>query len=69
MAASLTGIEKLHVAVLVEPELQTLRHIVHLGRYHGVGQADLVLKLLIHVEQRCPLREALCHVNVLAADL
>ena len=55
VARPLAGIEKLHVAVLVQSELQSLRHVVDLGRHHGVGQSDFVGKLLIDIQQRCSL--------------
>ena len=55
VARPLAGIEKLHVAVLVQSELQSLRHVVDLGRHHGVGQFDFVGKLLIDIQQRCSL--------------
>ena len=69
MAASLAGIQKLHVAVLVEAELQSLRGIVHLGGNDGVGKLDVIGKLLINIEQRGSLWETLRHIVVLAAYL
>ena len=69
MARASAGVEELYVAVLVKPELQSLRGIVHLGRHHGEGKLDLLGKLLIDIEQRGSFREALRHIIVLAADL
>ena len=50
VAASLAGIHEFYVAVLVEPELQSLRGIVDFCRYHGVGQLDVFGKLLIDIK-------------------
>ena len=69
MATSSTGIHKLYVAVLVQSELQTLRGVVYFGRDYGIREMDVIGKLLIDVEQRSPLGEALRHVVVLTADL
>ena len=51
MTAALTGIQKLHVTVLEETELQSLCSIVHFGRNYGIGEFDVIGKLLIDVEQ------------------
>ena len=49
MARTFAGIEKLHVAILEQPELESLRHVIDFGRHHGVGQTDFVGKLLVDV--------------------
>ena len=69
MPGARTGIQELNVAILIQPELQSLRHIVHLGTDDGVGQLNLVLKLLINVHERATLRETLGYIVVLAAYL
>ena len=69
MATALAGIQKFYVAVLEKPELQTFRGIVYFGRDYGVGQFNLVGKLLIDVQQGGSFRETLGHVVVLAAYL
>ena len=47
----LAGIEKLNIAVLVEPELKSLGGVVHFGRNHGVGHLQLIGIRLVNVEQ------------------
>ena len=66
-AAGLPGVYELNVFVLVYLELEPLRHIVHLGRYNGVG--TLEFELVEHLHQRCPFRETLGFLGVLAIDL
>ena len=67
--AAFAGVQKFHVAVLIQPELQSLRDVVHFCRNYGVGHLQLFGKLLIDVEQRGSLGEALGHVDVLTAYL
>ena len=69
MARTLAGIEKLYVAVLIKAELQSLRCIVDFGRNHGIRHLQLWGKLLIDVQERGSLGEALGLIVVLTADL
>ena len=51
MARTGAPVEELHVAVLVQTELQSLRCVVHPCRYHGVGQGYLRLETLVDINQ------------------
>jgi hypothetical protein len=66
---SCTGIEEFDVAILIESELEALRHVVDFGTDDREGQLNVVLELLIDVYERATLRETLGHVVVLAAYL
>ena len=69
VAAALAGVEKLHVAVLEQAELQSLGGVVHFSRHDGVGQGDVVGKLMVDFQQRDSLGEALRDAIVFAAYL
>ena len=51
VATALARIQKFYVAVLEDPEFQTLRGVIYFGRDHRVGELDVVSKLLIDVQQ------------------
>ena len=63
------GIDKLDITILEHTELQTLRHIIHLRRNHGIRQIDISGKLLIDIEQRSAFGKTLRLVAILTADL
>ena len=69
VAGALTCIEELHVAVLVQPELQSLRSVVHLCRHHREGHLQFRCKSLIDLQQRRAFGKTLALVIILAADL
>jgi hypothetical protein len=46
-----------------------LRSIVDFGGNHGIGELDVVCKLLVNVKQGSPLWETLRDIVVLTADL
>ena len=66
---SFASVEEFHVAVLIEPELQSLRGVVDVCRHNGEGHLQFVGKLLINVEERSTLGETLGDVVVLTANL
>ena len=68
-ACTLSCIEELDIAVLEEPELQSLSRVVHLGGHDGIRQVDFIGESLIDIEQRGSFQEALGDVDVLAANL
>ena len=51
VTASFAGVKKLHVPVLEQSELQSLRHVIHFCRHHGERQFYVFLKLLIDIQQ------------------
>jgi hypothetical protein len=69
VAGSLACIEELYVAVLEEPELESLSRIVHLCCDHRIGQLDFIGEGMVDIEERDSLRETLGDVDVLATDL
>ena len=69
VASSNASVEEFHVAILIEPELQSLRGVVDVCRHNGEGHLQLVGKLLIDIEERSTLGETLGDVVVLTADL
>ena len=66
-AAGLPGVYELDVLVLVHLELETLRHIVHLGRYNGVRA--LALEFGEHLRKGSTFGKALGFLGILAKDL
>ena len=66
---TVTHINELDVAVLEHPELQALRHVVHLRRNHRIAEMQVVGKLLVDIEQGSSFCEALSLVVVPTANL
>ena len=69
MSGTATGIEKLHIAIMIQTELQPLRGVVHLCRDHRVRHLQLGSQGLIDLHQRTAFGEALRDTVVLTAYL
>lgn len=50
VARAATSVQKFHISVLEEPELEALRGIVYLCRDHRILKLQLIGKSVVHIE-------------------